>query len=582
LKEILVVLAIEGGMMSSNVKVTGPVSQREKSIGTTHQGCLRLKILRDIVADQLELRPFPVTAGRVLRNLRRIAPYRSASILSFEAGTSRSSVVVVVPSRSTVAAESTLTRWSSDPAIRAKLQRGEIFLSPAPGESRKERARKERSKSAAVLFAPLLHRGELLGSLELRASETGSFSRDQVELVSEVALSLASALSRLRRFETMEEASWRALAESSTELIVLVDDGMTIRFLNRAVPGSTREQLCGTSLLEWIEPVDHEVLQESLRRAFEGRCDQVIETPAIGGDGHRRYRIRLIPVHLREAAELVALVMSPVPRRSRTKGSGVVPFLRIPSYRASVSDARERRKIASELHDRILQDLGACMIKLRQLDPDGSRTGELRELLQQAIRETRALEFELSPFMLHEMGLEQAVETLAEKYSARYGFRCLVDVERKPLELGDDARVILFQSIRELLDNAGKHARATTVRVSIRCVASEVQYLVEDDGIGFDPTDVARTVEDPRRVGLAQIQERMQGLGGRLEIDSESGEGSRIRLWVPRTSEKRARPLESVGEASFETVGASRGNGASDRRRRLSRTDVNAPGEDQR
>ena len=200
---------------------------------------------------------------------------------------------------------------------------------------------------------------------------------------------------------------------------------------------------------------------------------------------------------------------------------------------------KERRRIATELHDRIGQTLAVSRIKLGQLKEDlvadvaaSSALEEVRRYIEQTIEDTRSLTFELSPPVLYELGLVAAVKWLADILRTKHGLKVDVKDDGRDKPLAEDCRVIAFQAARELLLNVLKHAGAGSVNVSIESCDGVMRIDIQDDGIGFeysklDPTDSG--------FGLFSIRERLQGLNGRLEIDSESGIGTRASLFLPLT-----------------------------------------------
>lgn len=200
----------------------------------------------------------------------------------------------------------------------------------------------------------------------------------------------------------------------------------------------------------------------------------------------------------------------------------------------SLSEERERRRIASNLHDRIGQTLAFARLKLgtlaERMEPQAVK--ELRELIEQAIGDTRSLTVELSPPVVYELGLVAAIEWLARKIQQEQGIRTRFhdDGQEKPLD--DNFRIVLFQAVRELLVNVVKHAHASHAQVLVRRDADALRIIIEDDGAGFDPGGVAAN-RDGRSFGLFHIRERLEYLGGRMKIRSEIGRGTRVTLIAP-------------------------------------------------
>ena len=200
--------------------------------------------------------------------------------------------------------------------------------------------------------------------------------------------------------------------------------------------------------------------------------------------------------------------------------------LRALAAELSLTEERERRAIAADLHDHIGQTLATARIKLDAL---GGLRGveEIRTLVDEAIRYTRSLTFELSSPVLYELGLAPALESLAERMREKHGLAVAVEDDGAAKPMDDDVKVVLFKAVRELLMNVVKHSRAGRAEVVLRRVDRAVEIVVEDDGVGF-----AAPVERGG-FGLFSIREGLRHCGGELAIRSETGAGTKVLLKAP-------------------------------------------------
>jgi PAS domain S-box-containing protein len=212
----------------------------------------------------------------------------------------------------------------------------------------------------------------------------------------------------------------------------------------------------------------------------------------------------------------------------------------------SLVEERERRSIATDLHDQIGQTLSVIKMRCFELrhelnDPHLIRqVDEIKKLVKQTIRDTRSLTFELSPPVLYELGLVAALDWLAEQFQLKHDLKCSVETDKKPKPLSQDIEIVLFRSVRELLVNIIKHAQAKKVKITIRVNKKNLRIRVTDDGIGFSPvTKEARTYKD-QQFGLFNITERIRHLGGSLEVDSQRGKGTMVTLVAPLKTKEKA------------------------------------------
>jgi PAS domain S-box-containing protein len=201
-------------------------------------------------------------------------------------------------------------------------------------------------------------------------------------------------------------------------------------------------------------------------------------------------------------------------------------------------EQRERRRLAKVLHDHLQQLLVGARFRTSVLSRIGDSrvarsAGEIETLLEEALAASRSLTAELSPPVLHEGGLAAGLGWLSRWMADKHGLSVELSVEEPPVPLVDDVKVLLFESVRELLFNAVKHARSRTVQLGVKTLdGGMLRVTVSDSGPGFDPTALTQ-LGDGGGLGLFSIRERLALIGGRVEIDSAPGRGSRITLAVP-------------------------------------------------
>ena len=205
----------------------------------------------------------------------------------------------------------------------------------------------------------------------------------------------------------------------------------------------------------------------------------------------------------------------------------------------SLAEARERREIASDLHDHIGQALAYVSQKVSILQGNAVFCGmeddfsEILSILDQAIRYTRDLTVEISPPVLYELGLPAAIDWLAERAHRRYGIKVVTTQTGKPKPVADDIKVFMFKAIHELITNVAKHAAAK--RVTVRTVWQEeaMEIHVTDDGCGFDSAPFNGGSSADGCFGLFSIRERLSYAGGKINIDSTPGKGTCVTVSTP-------------------------------------------------
>lgn len=204
------------------------------------------------------------------------------------------------------------------------------------------------------------------------------------------------------------------------------------------------------------------------------------------------------------------------------------------------TEHRERRRLAEILHDHLQQLLVAAkygigaLRKWQEHEPAMKPSmDQVDELLTEAIRASRSLTSELSPPVVYEGSLQTALEWLARWMAEKTGLMVRVDGEpdAEPADL--NLRILLFEAARELLLNVTKHAKVSEAVIEIRRAADGVVAVaIIDHGVGFDREAVAAHGETSG-FGLFSIRERLEMLGGHMEVDSLPGKGTRITLLTP-------------------------------------------------
>ena len=208
--------------------------------------------------------------------------------------------------------------------------------------------------------------------------------------------------------------------------------------------------------------------------------------------------------------------------------------LRALATEVTLAEQRERRRLATVLHDEHQQLLVAAKLQVTRLERTGDAgaqavSRELAALLEQVLARNRSLTQELSPPVLQTGRLVPAIEWLAGRMAETHKLQIVVEADSAVVPGAEDLTVLLFEAVRELLFNVVKHAQVTTARVEIALREGQARIEVSDAGVGFDPT--SPRVEGG--FGLVSIRQRLEALGGRLEIDSTPGRGSRVTLWAP-------------------------------------------------
>ena len=203
-----------------------------------------------------------------------------------------------------------------------------------------------------------------------------------------------------------------------------------------------------------------------------------------------------------------------------------------------MTEERERRRIATELHDGVAQSLAFARIQLASARKaiaeaeTAKKLDDVSQILRDSLGQIREVLLDLSSPSMNEIGLGVAIsEWLEQQIGRRHGLKTSFTDQCGEVPLDDDVRAMLFRNTRELLTNVVKHARAKTVAVCMESTGVALRITIEDDGVGLDPDNAAEKMGGG--FGIFSIRERMLDLGGSLEIVSARGKGCEATLVMP-------------------------------------------------
>jgi PAS domain S-box-containing protein len=343
----------------------------------------------------------------------------------------------------------------------------------------------------------------------------------------------------------------------------------------RQYTGQSFDEMRGWGWSKALHPDDHEITLAVWRKAVEEKQGYETEYRLRRHDGVYRYFLaRGVPVlqddgsvrewvgtciditernqaeqALKISEEALRLANEELEQRVRERTTELILLLedleksrddlRKLASELVLAEERERKKISVTLHDEVAQTLAAARMRIDLLrgkpgDDDSRRAlDEAQQLLVQAIRETRSLMTDISNPVLYDMGLQVAVQSLAEEVKARNGISFSSSFNGTLKTLGQDMEVMIFQLVKELVQNIVKHSGAGTAIIRIVEEKDEIKVVVADDGLGFDVGNLGAVGLDGG-FGLFSIRERVKSYGGKIRIESEPGKGSEVTVLLPK------------------------------------------------
>ena len=341
------------------------------------------------------------------------------------------------------------------------------------------------------------------------------------------------------------EERYRLLVENSPDAILILR-GLKIIYENAGVAHLLKTKdpnsMIGKSFMDFIRPEEVNQVSSRILAAIKTLTVYPVEERQLVLPDGQNIDVEMtgIPFSYQDTPAIQLIVRDICKRKIAERALlSYQEQLRRLASEASLTEEKERRQIATDIHDQIGTTLSLAKIELENLT-DASIPSNLTDslagvydLLDRALSDTRSLTFELSPPVLYELGLKAGIEWLADQIQDRHGLEVKLVDDDKPWPLDEDVRGILFRAVRELLFNVVKHAEADSATVSMRRVDNVIEIEVEDQGVGFETADVVSRTDRTHGFGLFSLGERMSHLGGGLKIDALVGLGTRVTLVAP-------------------------------------------------
>lgn len=313
-------------------------------------------------------------------------------------------------------------------------------------------------------------------------------------------------------------------------------------------------------------------------QGIAGRVVQSGKPVALGRMSRRTRNILCVPLKLRE--QIIGVLEVRNKKEGDFNGHDLMLLTSLASHAAiaignaqlyesvlaerdRVYEAEEqaRRKLARDLHDGPTQLVGGIAMRLefcqnallRQPELVGPELVELKDEAERVAHQLRTMLFELRPLVLETDGLVAAIRALFEsrRKTARTTKLTLDLDSRRPdgaLSRPDEqVEAALFAIIQETVTNALKHAQATEINVTLQETATDFVAIITDDGQGFDPNRVIETHQEEVHLGMVNIRERAELIGGELTLKTAPGHGTRITVRVSKSQAERTKKRHTTG-----------------------------------
>jgi PAS domain S-box-containing protein len=341
------------------------------------------------------------------------------------------------------------------------------------------------------------------------------------------------------------EEKYRELVEQAQDGITIIQYG-EIRFVNPSLTkliGYTIDELLDTPFTNYVHPDELKKVTDIYQRRINGKpAPSIYESVLLTKEGQPlevEFNARVIQFS-GKPADLV--IVRNISERKRVEKKLALYQNRLKELAAQLTlvEEKERRRIATDLHDQIGQLLASTRFQLVAMKKNIDSTSLNKKIedisanLRQAIEYTRHIISDLSSPLLSELGFSAAIsewleENIQNRFEIETSFRC----NTTAVELKEDVALLLFRSMRELVTNVIKHAQASKVEVIINVKENQLYLIVRDNGIGLKNDLKSQLSNGAEGLGLFSIRERMSDLGGEMKLKYSKSKGTEVTLTVP-------------------------------------------------
>ncbi len=355
-------------------------------------------------------------------------------------------------------------------------------------------------------------------------------------------------ISRYKQIEIAIERvakEWRSTFDSAQDAIIMLDRQARVIRVNLATTrllDAEFADLLGQPLKllvrDRLQLDDPFGIDETWSRTGPIRRD--VQLP----DSERWLRSTLDPVMASDGKQVTGaiLFLSDISKEKQAENRLRETLDHVRKLSSHLHNAREeeRKSIAREVHDELGHALTALKMditwlvrKVAEHDADlFERAQGMNQLIDQTISTVRRISTALHPPVLDDLGLDAALDWLARDYQDRTDIKTHLELPEHPEQIRSSRASAVFRIVQEALTNVARHARATQVGIHWSQDDHHIEVSVVDNGQGFE----ARPHRKPSGFGLLSMSERARDIGGELELESQPGQGTRLRLTFPRKS----------------------------------------------
>lgn len=383
-------------------------------------------------------------------------------------------------------------------------------------------------------------------------------ANERAKLISDMAITLSSTLDYRKVLRATMDSAFSAMAdttskdESTVGVILLFegDDGrLTVaagRNISRMDQGrkiSTEEGLISRTISTAEVVITHRAQQDKILTTLAPGCRSAICAPLRAG--YSTYGVILFcstepNLYTQDHKTLLATFCSQA--IIALQNAQLFDDVRYEQEKILEKEADARRKLARDLHDGPTQGLAAIAMRLdfikmvvqnQDFEKAYDELVKVEDIARATTQEIRTMLFAMRPVILETQGLLAALQQYADRLNSTEDFRVAVNNRGYEGQLDQEAEGVAFVIIEEAVGNAKKHSEATEIRINLICREASLLVEIRDNGVGFDVEKTQSTYDQRTSLGLINMKERAEIVGGQCVLESARGKGTAVKVELP-------------------------------------------------
>jgi PAS domain S-box-containing protein len=342
------------------------------------------------------------------------------------------------------------------------------------------------------------------------------------------------------------EEMYRLLADNTNDLIMLYNIDSTLKYISPSVEtllGYTTNELIDTKFYDLIHKDDIRFVQESINnKVINNNNLNVLSFRIHHKDGHTIWLEKSVsPIY--KKGEIVSLVAA-----NRDITQWMLAKKEIEDYQTSLQkltseismiEEKQKKEIAANIHDHLSQSLVISKMRIEDLQKTENLEHVQEDLtfiknhISGALENSRKITYDLSPPVLYQLGLIDAIDWYVDESKDKYGIDFEFNTNVSSLQLTEFNSILLFRCIQEAFTNTIKYAEATAVTIDLTKDDDTITVEIVDNGNGFDTSKLNNSVSSSSGFGLFAVRERIRNMNGELDISSKINVGTKIKICVP-------------------------------------------------